>query len=65
MSMVDAGVQRFYMRHGGPLSAKEMRRHALSLRHLKPGRKYGMPTVGCACFERKLTEFVDDGMARP
>ncbi|CAM2163608.1 Glyoxylase-like metal-dependent hydrolase (Beta-lactamase superfamily II) [Burkholderia cepacia] len=59
MGMVDAGMQRFHTGHGGPLPAKEVRRHALSLRNLKPGRKYGMQTIGCACSERKLAEFVD------
>jgi hypothetical protein len=52
-------MQRFHMGHGGPLPAKEVRRHALSLRNLKPGRKYGMQTIGCACSERKLAEFAD------
>lgn len=36
MSMVDAGMQRFHMGHGGPLPAKEVRRHALALQALAP-----------------------------
>lgn len=39
--MVDAGTQRFYLGHGGPLIAGEVQRHALSLRSLKPGRMVG------------------------
>jgi hydroxyacylglutathione hydrolase len=56
MGMVEAGMQRFHMGHGGPLAAKEVRRHALSLRNLKPGRKYGMQAIGCDCSRRKLAE---------
>lgn len=48
MSMVDAGMQRFHMGHGGPLIAGEVRRHALSLRGVKPGRMVG-PRPKCAC----------------
>lgn len=48
MSLVDAGMQRFHMGHGGPLIAGEVRRHALSLRGLKPGRMYG-PHAHCSC----------------
>ena len=33
-SMVDAGMQRFYMGHGGPLPADEVQRHAAVLRAL-------------------------------
>lgn len=29
--LVDCGINRFYMGHGGPLRAKEVKRHALSL----------------------------------
>ena len=32
--LVDSGMQRFYMGHGGPLRAGEVRRHAHSLREL-------------------------------
>lgn len=46
MGMVDAGMKRFHMGHGGPLIAGEVRRHALSLRGLKPGRMHGLQ---CAC----------------
>lgn len=46
--MVDSGMQRFYMGHGGPLIAAEVRRHAVSLRGLKPGRRYGLHAT-CAC----------------
>jgi hydroxyacylglutathione hydrolase len=31
LRLTDAGIQRFYMGHGGPLSAKEVRRHAQTL----------------------------------
>lgn len=48
MGMVDAGMQRFHMGHGGPLIAGEVRRHALSLRELKPGRMYGLQSQ-CSC----------------
>ena len=41
--LVDAGMQRFYMGHGGPLPAQEVQRHAQSLRAL-PRR-----TVGACC----------------
>jgi hydroxyacylglutathione hydrolase len=40
--MVDAGMQRFYMGHGGPLPAGEVHRHAQALRAL-PGDG-GTPT---------------------
>lgn len=46
--LVDSGMQRFYMGHGGPLVAAEVRRHAVSLRGLKPGRMYGLRAT-CAC----------------
>ncbi|ASL46166.1 putative metallo-hydrolase YflN [Burkholderia sp. AD24] len=59
LGMVDAGMQRFHMGHGGPLPAAEVRRHALSLQNQKPGRQYGMQTVGCDCSRRKLTELGD------
>jgi hypothetical protein len=32
--LVDAGMQRFYMGHGGPLPASEVERHAQVLRAL-------------------------------
>lgn len=35
-AMVDNGMQRFYMGHGGPLPAAEVRRHACRLRALPP-----------------------------
>jgi hydroxyacylglutathione hydrolase len=31
LRMVDAGVERFYLGHGGPLNAREVRRHAETL----------------------------------
>jgi hydroxyacylglutathione hydrolase len=34
-SMLEAGSQRFFMGHGGPLKAGEVRRHVASLRELK------------------------------
>ncbi|MBI3132567.1 MAG: MBL fold metallo-hydrolase [Acidobacteria bacterium] len=36
MRLVEAGAQRFYMGHGGPLPAGEVRRHALHLKFLSP-----------------------------
>jgi glyoxylase-like metal-dependent hydrolase (beta-lactamase superfamily II) len=48
MGMVDGGMQRFHMGHGGPLVAAEVRRHALSLRGLKPGRMHGLQPL-CSC----------------
>ena len=59
MNMVDAGMQRFYMGHGGPLAAKEVRRHAIVLGKLKPGRKYGLQPSECSCSRRKVAEIVD------
>jgi len=59
LGMVDAGMQRFHMGHGGPLPATEVRRHALLLQNLKPGRKYGMQTIGCDCSRRKMAEVGD------
>ena len=59
LGMVDAGMQRFHMGHGGPLPATEVRRHALLLHNLKPGRKYGMQTIGCDCSRRKMAEVGD------
>ncbi|NWA28744.1 MBL fold metallo-hydrolase [Pseudomonas gingeri] len=56
MGMVDAGMQRFHMGHGGPLGAEEVSRHALALRGEKPGRKYMLQTGGCSCGKAKLTE---------
>ena len=40
IELVEAGMQRFHMGHGGPLPAKEVYRHALSLQKLKTGPKY-------------------------
>ncbi|MEZ5701341.1 MAG: MBL fold metallo-hydrolase [Burkholderiaceae bacterium] len=45
MAMVEAGMQRFHMGHGGPLVAPEVRRHALSLRGMQPGRQVGPNTA--------------------
>lgn len=59
LGMIDAGMQRFHMGHGGPLGATQVRRHALSLQSLRPGRKYGMQTIGCDCGQRKLAELSD------
>jgi glyoxylase-like metal-dependent hydrolase (beta-lactamase superfamily II) len=59
LGMVDAGMQRFHMGHGGPLPAKEVRRHALALRGLEPGRAYGLRPVSCDCDRRELAEIVD------
>ena len=44
--MVDAGMQRFYMGHGGPLPAQEVVRHAHVLRNL-PVKCGTCPTEHC------------------
>lgn len=36
LDLVDTGARRFYMGHGGPLPAAEVRRHALHLQTLSP-----------------------------
>jgi hypothetical protein len=36
-SMLAAGSQQFFMGHGGPLGADEVRRHAATLRELSAG----------------------------
>jgi hydroxyacylglutathione hydrolase len=59
IGMVDAGMQRFHMGHGGPLPASEVRRHALSLGGQAPGRKYGMQPVPCHCHKRKVATIAD------
>jgi hydroxyacylglutathione hydrolase len=46
--LVDAGMQRFFMGHGGPLPRAEVQRHARSLRGLEPGRMHGASS-GCGC----------------
>lgn len=40
-SMLDAGSRQFYMGHGGPLMADEVRRHAVTLRSLKAAESIG------------------------
>lgn len=35
--LVDAGMQRFHVGHGGPIDAREVLRHARRLRDLRPG----------------------------
>ena len=52
MGMVEAGMQRFYMGHGGPLQAGEVRRHALSLQGLQPGRRLGLKGA-CGCGDER------------
>lgn len=59
MGMVDAGMQRFHMGHGGPLGVDEVSRHALSLRGTKPGRRYVLQTSACSCGKAKLTEQIE------
>lgn len=54
MNLVNAGMQRFYMGHGGPLAAEEVRRHANSLRFLESGHRYAMEKTGCTCTKGKL-----------
>jgi glyoxylase-like metal-dependent hydrolase (beta-lactamase superfamily II) len=36
LRLLDAGIERFYMGHGGPLPAAEVRRHATHLGSLRP-----------------------------
>lgn len=38
--LIDAGMERFHMGHGGPLEANEVRRHAQTLRALKKKGAY-------------------------
>lgn len=54
LALADAGTQRFYMGHGGPLGAAEVRRHALALRTLQPGRKYALQPPEHGAARRKL-----------
>ena len=49
MKLVDAGMQTFHLGHGGPLPAKEVRRHAALLRGQRPGRAYGLRPFRCLC----------------
>jgi glyoxylase-like metal-dependent hydrolase (beta-lactamase superfamily II) len=63
LGMVDAGIRRFYMGHGGPLPAGEVRRHADALQLLAPGRRYGMKAIGCTCSRRKLAQVADQDFA--
>lgn len=56
LGMVDAGLQRFHMGHGGPLSADEVRRHAHHLAGLKPGRRFALQPAPCGCSKRQLIE---------
>lgn len=46
LEMVDGGMQRFHMGHGGPLAAAEVRRHALALQEREPGPAYGLTAAG-------------------
>ncbi|MGE8175050.1 MBL fold metallo-hydrolase [Pseudomonas fluorescens] len=59
LGMVDAGLQRFHMGHGGPLEAAEVRRHALALRQLQPGRKFSLRAISCGCAKRPRLVVVD------
>ncbi|MBU9185972.1 MBL fold metallo-hydrolase [Burkholderia multivorans] len=59
LGMVNTGMKRFHMGHGGPLGAEEVRRHAKSLQQLAPGPRYGMQPVGCSCSKRKVALIAD------
>lgn len=54
LDMADAGMQWFYMGHGGPLGVEEVRRHAHALRQLQPGTQYGIAQPDGAGARRKL-----------
>ncbi|GJI86881.1 MBL fold metallo-hydrolase [Duganella hordei] len=58
LAMVDSGMQTFHMGHGGPLPASEVRRHALLLQGLKPGRTYEIPSANCTCSTPEAAEKV-------
>ncbi len=62
LRIIDAGALRFHMGHGGPLAAKEVRRHAVSLQNMTPGRRYGMRTIGCEC--AVISSSADKGVSR-
>lgn len=59
MVMVESGMQRFHMGHGGPLPAREVRRHALALQRLAPGRRYAIQAAGHAGAKRKVVELME------
>ncbi|MES2742085.1 MAG: MBL fold metallo-hydrolase [Pseudomonadota bacterium] len=42
LGMIDAGMEHFYMGHGGPLPAEEVRRHALALQNMQPGQVFSI-----------------------
>lgn len=59
LGMIDAGMQRFHMGHGGPLAAAEVRRHARHLSGLQPGRKYALRAAPCDCAKRPRIEIIE------
>lgn len=59
LEMVDSGIERFHMGHGGPLPAGEVRRHALALQKIRRGRRYGLRPLGCDCSKREIVEITD------
>lgn len=59
LGMVEAGMQRFYMGHGGPLPAAEVRRHARYLAGLQPGRSYALHADACDCAKRPRVQLLD------
>lgn len=60
IGMVDAGMERFHMGHGGPLPAAEVRRHALALQMTKRGRRYAVRPLPCDSSKREVVEMGDD-----
>jgi glyoxylase-like metal-dependent hydrolase (beta-lactamase superfamily II) len=48
LGMIDAGMERFHLGHGGPLMAEEVRRHALALQDLAAGPAYAMTSAGAS-----------------
>lgn len=59
VDMVDAGMTRFHMGHGGPLPAAEVRRHAATLKKAPPSRRYEFQSMDGAGGKRRLVELGD------
>jgi len=59
LEMVDSGIERFHMGHGGPLPAGEVRRHALALQKTRRGRKYELRPPSRDCSTREIVEITD------
>ena len=59
LDLVDAGMTRFHMGHGGPLPAAEVRRHAATLKVAPPARRYGYRGADGVDGKRRLVELGD------